>query len=78
MKYIIDRIENNIAVCETEDGEMVNIPLNKLPEGAAEGDILRSAGDMFQDGGDTLIVDAEARSAFQNEINKSMRKLWES
>lgn len=38
MKIIIDRIEENIAVCELESGETVNIPLC-IFENAKEGDV---------------------------------------
>ena len=35
--YCIDRIEPGFAVCETEDGKMVQFPLSLLPPGAGEG-----------------------------------------
>ncbi len=73
VKYIIDRIENNIAICETEEGKIIGIPVEKLPAGATEGDILRSAG-----AGDALIRDAEARSAAESKVKRLMRKLWDS
>ena len=38
MKIIIDRIEENIVVCELESGETVNIPLC-IFENAKEGDV---------------------------------------
>ena len=37
---IIDRIESEYAVCETEDGQIVNVPIIELPAGAKEGDAL--------------------------------------
>ena len=39
---VIDRFEDNIAVLEA-DGEMVEIPREKLPAEAREGDILNFA-----------------------------------
>ena len=39
MLWIIDRIENGVAVIETPEG-MVNINLNFLPEGVSEGDVI--------------------------------------
>lgn len=39
-KYIVDRIESGIAVCENDDGEMINIPFEKLPKGTKEGSII--------------------------------------
>ena len=40
MQYIIDRIENDIAVCEREDDGFEHIALRELPEGAREGSVL--------------------------------------
>ena len=42
MIYIIDRIENNIAVLENKDTkEIINMPLNKLPSNLKEGNVLK-------------------------------------
>ena len=40
MRYIIDRFEGSLAVCERADGVFKNIPLDQLPEGAREGSVL--------------------------------------
>lgn len=40
MKFTIDRIEEELAVVELEDGNMVNIPKIILPLEAKEGDII--------------------------------------
>ena len=41
MRYIIDRIEEDFAVCENEEtGEMEEIDVFLLPDGLGEGDIL--------------------------------------
>ncbi len=37
----IDRIENGFAVCENENKTFENIPLEMLPQGVKEGDVLR-------------------------------------
>ena len=37
MWYIIDRIEGDVALCETEDRTMVEIPVALLPFAAKEG-----------------------------------------
>ena len=39
--FIIDRIEPPWAVLETPDGNNLNFPLNLLPEGVKEGDVLK-------------------------------------
>ena len=45
-KLTIDRIEENTAVCEKDSGEMINIRLSELPDGAKEGDIIH----IYKDG----------------------------
>ena len=40
MKLIIDRFEGEFAVCENEEGKMINISRNKLPKEAKEGDVI--------------------------------------
>lgn len=40
LKYSVDRIEENFAVCEDEDGKFINIQLSDLPEGVREGDLI--------------------------------------
>ena len=40
MKWIIDRIENDTAVCEIEDGTTIDVHLNALPKGIKESDVL--------------------------------------
>ena len=39
-RYIIDRLEGDIAVCETADGGHVDIPKSELPETVREGDVI--------------------------------------
>ena len=36
----IDRFEGNIAVCELENGEMINISKEKFPYSIIEGDVI--------------------------------------
>jgi len=40
MRYIVDRIEDGLAVLEKEDGSFEHIPSEKLPEGVHEGSML--------------------------------------
>ena len=37
---VVDRIEGDLAVVETEWREMVNIPLQHLPKGTREGNVI--------------------------------------
>lgn len=39
MKYSVDRIEEGFAVCEDENGKLINIEKEKLPQNLSEGDI---------------------------------------
>lgn len=39
MKWTVDRIEGDIAVCETESG-FVNVSLSALPQGTGEGTVI--------------------------------------
>lgn len=32
MKYIIDRLEEGLAICETEARERITVPVSHLPE----------------------------------------------
>ena len=48
MYFTIDRFEGEFAVCENrETQEMVNIPKEKLPKGAKEGDIIKLEGEEY-------------------------------
>lgn len=40
MKFILDRIEGEIAVVELDTEEMLDIPLQLLPKEVKEGDVL--------------------------------------
>ena len=40
MSMTVDRIEGDFAVCELENGEIKNIPLENLPFGIKEGNII--------------------------------------
>mgnify|MGYP000990762675 CR=1 FL=1 len=70
MKIIIDRFEGEYAICETEDGEMINIKIVDLPNEAKEGDVLIFNGDIF-------IIDNEAKEKRKERIKKLMDDLWE-
>lgn len=52
--YIVDRIENGIAVCEDESRRMHDIPLANLPAGTKPGSVL-----SFRDGAFRLEEDLE-------------------
>jgi hypothetical protein len=47
MRYTIDRISGEIAVCEDENGDSVKLKASELPKGAREGDILFKENDAW-------------------------------
>jgi hypothetical protein len=69
MRAVIDRFEGDYAVCEKEDRTMVNIPKNKLPARAKEGDVLAVVGNH-------ITIDTEETEKRHEEIRKHTDKLW--
>lgn len=69
MKVVIDRFEENYAVCEKEDRTMINLEKKLLPNGAKEGDIL-----VLQD--NTILIDKAAAQKRKNEIDDLMKDIW--
>ena len=65
---IIDRIEGEYAVAETDAG-MQEIPLNRLPEGVGEGSVLR-----LVDG--AWVIDAEAKQQRQQSLFAKQQSLF--
>ncbi len=55
MKLFIDRLEDEIAVCETETQTFVKLPVSLLPKGSREGSVLH-----FLAGDYVLLPDEEA------------------
>jgi hypothetical protein len=47
MKYIVDRIESEYAICEAEDRSMTDIPICDLPSGIKEGDHIGLDGGIY-------------------------------
>lgn len=70
MRLIIDRIEGNIAVCENEQKEMINIPLPDLPKNCKEGTIIEGIEGKF-------IINAEEQEKRQAMIKEKMDRLFE-
>lgn len=63
MKVIIDRLEENFAVVETETGVMVDLPRILVPE-AKEGDVVN------------ITVDASATDKRKQAIDELMNDLF--
>lgn len=67
-RLIIDRIENDIAVCETS-GEISEIPVSQLPIGVREGSVLN-----FQNG--IYYIDSEETLSRKLTITELQKKAF--
>lgn len=47
MRYSVEKIEENIAVCEADEGSVLKLKLYELPQGIREGDIIDQTGNGF-------------------------------
>ena len=69
MTYVIDRIEDGIAVLECmTTGEIIEIPKETLPKTAREGHIL-------QRDGDTYIIDRGATQKRREQLKERLEKI---
>lgn len=68
-KLTIDRFEGDLAVCETEDEDFVEIPRSELPKDAKEGSIISDRCGAYQ-------VDTAATAERRVLISDKMRKLF--
>lgn len=70
MKYIIDRLEKGLAICETELRKRISVPVSHLPKGIKEGDVLREEEGRFS-------LDAEETDKRRREMKKKLMDLFE-
>lgn len=66
---VIDRIEEKWAVIELQ-GNTINVPLEKLPQEAREGDVVICKDDRW-------IIDVKATEERKLRARKKLAKLWE-
>lgn len=70
MKYIIDRIENDIAICQNpESKEIIEVDIEELPQEAKEGSVI-----ILEDAKYT--IDKKEEMKIRNRIEDKMKKLW--
>lgn len=70
MRYIIDRLEERLAVCENEQKEMITVSRDLLPPGIKEGDVLRELDGVFS-------RDREETGKRRQEMKKKLSDLFE-
>lgn len=68
--YIVDRIEGDYVVCETEDKSFVDLKIDLFPTGVKAGDV------VYEEQGRFLVCkdETEKRNA---RIRQMMDDLWE-
>ena len=69
-KYIIDRVEGNYVIIEKENGDMYKISIERIKGDFKDGDILINKGEYFE-------IDKKFTLNRKNEINDSMKNMWE-
>ena len=67
--YVIDRIEEDIAVLVCDSGEKMEVPLSGLPSGAHEGSCLRPCERGFA-------LDEEEEAARKRRIERKLTALF--
>ena len=73
MKYVVDRIEGDYAVCENQEtGEMEDIELLLLPADVYENDVL-----IYDEDLDEYTIEEDETSQMEDEIEDEMDDLWE-
>ena len=69
MKYIIDRIENNMVICENQETKkMENFDKSMFPEQIKDGDVVIRENDTFR-------IDEEETENRKEYIETLMKKL---
>ena len=69
MRWIIDRLEDALAMCADENGEITPISRKKIPAEAREGDILRE-----EDG--SFILSPQETEDRRREMKKRLMNLF--
>ena len=68
VEYVIDRLEGDIAVCENDQREQMEIEVARLPNGAREGSTIIIGND-----GLVSLVDGSVR---ESRIADKMKTVW--
>lgn len=69
MRYIVDRIEGDVAVLERDDLAFEDVPLSELPEGTAQHDCLECEGGTWR-------IDRERTEERKRTIAEKMARLF--
>ena len=69
MRYIIDRFEEDLAVCEDENKKTINVSRKRLPMSSKEGDVLEYDGERY-------IINYNETLKIKLDIEKSLKEIW--
>lgn len=69
MKYSVDRIEENIVICEDDDGNVLKLRLDELPQEISEGDIIERTESGF-------VIDADETQLRRKRMAEMQRNLF--
>ena len=69
MKYSIDRIEENIALCEDDDGNVLKLNVDELPQEIREGDIIEKTENGF-------VIDADETQLRRKKMAELQRNIF--
>lgn len=68
---VIDRFEGNFVICENRHTQkMESIELEKIPNQAKEGDVLKFINNKYE-------LDYDEKNEIKNRINEKMKNLFE-
>lgn len=70
MKLIVDRFEGNYALCEKEDGTIMNVEKDRLPKGVKEGDVLILEGE-------SIFIDNNVTLERKKYIEELIEDIWD-
>ncbi|SHK20699.1 Protein of unknown function [Clostridium cavendishii DSM 21758] len=70
LTYIVDRIEENLVVCENKQGDIINIASEKINGKPKDGDVLVEEENLFY-------IDDELTKKRRREIEFLMKGMWE-
>ena len=69
MKYSVERIEENVALCEDDLGKTVKLKLDELPENIREGDIIVRTENSYT-------IDSDETSVRRKKMAEMQKKLF--
>lgn len=69
-RLIVDRLENNYAVCETKENKVIHIPMKEIPNNTKEGDVL-----MLMEG--KYVIDTIDTNTRKERIRDKINRLFE-